>query len=220
MESRPSLRAVRWALAAAAGLLGILGCADEGPVETPVAPPFVARSEDDVLAVLQTAYAHEDLQLLSALLAIEEGAAYEFHFPDPLPDGTSSWGAVEELRAHRRLWQPENALPGEAPTCSWLVHLDATFARESPRWTERTELYRSDANPAGLDPERWRATGATVQSDCSVETQAETDYGFESRSEVVVIEDRSKSPGTEGKYLLFRWYDLDGTWKNIKTMCL
>ena len=219
MESRLSRRAARLAIAAVATLAGPLGCSDEDPVDAPLVPPFVARSEDQLLTALQDAYAHRDLHLFSEVIAIEDGAVYEFHFPDP-PNGEAFWDATEELRMHRRLFEPENVLPGEPPaSCPWLLHLVVAFERESPSWTERPEYYRSASNPGGLDADRWRATGAIAQSECFVETASENDYRLESRSEFVVIEDRVKPLGAERKFLLYRWLDLDGRWKAIKTMC-
>jgi hypothetical protein len=219
MESRHPLESARFVVAAVA-LLGALGCADEGPVETPLTPaPFVPQSPDQVLVALQNAYAGRDFELFSELISTEEGAAYEFHFPDPLPNGSTSWDAVEELRLHRSLFEPGGTIPGEPPgsPCVWRVR--PHIVRESVDWTERTELYRSATNPEGLDPERWRASGATAHSDCLIETLTETDYRVLDRSEFVVIEDRTKPVGAVRKFMLFRWVDLDGTWKNIKAMC-
>jgi len=216
MESRHPLVAACLAMVTA---FGVLGCGDKSPVETPVTPPFAARSEDEVLAALQDAYVRQDFDLFAELIATESGAVYEFHFPDPLPNGATSWDAVEELRIHRRLWQPGNTLPGEPPGSPCLWHIIPLIVRESPSWTERTELYRSASNPQGLDRERWRATGAAAQSECFVETLTDTDYRIQSRSEFVVIEDRAKPLGAERKFLLFRWLDLDGAWERVKVMC-
>jgi hypothetical protein len=180
-------------LFAAAAVLGLLGCATMVPWRHPRSL-IRGPERDEVLAALQSAYAGRISSLLE-LIAIEDGAVYEFHYPESLPSGAASWDAVEELRIHRRLFEPENVLPGELPACSWLFRLVATFERESPNWTERPEFYRSASNREGLDPERWRATGASARSECLIETVGETDYRVLNQSEFVVIEDRAKLLG-------------------------
>jgi hypothetical protein len=76
---------------------------------------------------------------------------------------------------------------------------------------ERPEYYRTTENPDGLDPARWRASGAQASVAILVQTQGETDYRFTSRAFLAVAEDRAAAAGAAGKYTFYRLEAIDAS---------
>jgi len=71
------------------------------------------------------------------------------------------------------------------------------------------EVYKTPANPNGLDSAKWKATEAEFHADILFETQGQTDYRVDSRENFIVIQDLDKSAGAPRRFLIYRWEDLD-----------
>jgi hypothetical protein len=157
------------------------------------------------VVALRFAYQTRNYERFSELLSTaQDGAPYFF-----VNDSTgTAWGVEEELRIHRRMFTPENPLPGETPVPPelWLASIDI-HTESRTEWAERPEFYRSETNPAGLDPERWRATSARYAVYLVLTTQGPTNYQLAGPVSFVVVEDLAKQAESARKYLLYRWED-------------
>ena len=96
-------------------------------------------------------------------------------------------------------------------------------------WAERPDLYRSESNPAGLDPAHWRVSEAQYHCYVFWDTQGWAAYQVNGRQNFVVIEDLRLGIGAERKFLLYRWEDLGSiagaslavipsAWTQVKTL--
>ncbi len=223
LQSRP--RFLVLAAWVAAGWMALLssGCREEWSGPCPAGQPCdgtwnwpAAQSPSQLLSQLQRAYSEMNYERFATLFsASDDGVPYLYVTDDSL--GTT-WDLIEELRIHRRIFAPEDPLPGETPLPRdlWLVSIDMQLEPQS-EWTERPYLYRSEANPFGLDPARWRAVEAEYLGHVFMKTQGQTDYSTTVRGRFVVIEDRLVSPGSARRFTIYRWVDLGG-WTAFKRM--
>jgi hypothetical protein len=199
-------------LAALVVTILILGCEED-----PVTPPCTTcpctdcyETQDALVQGLSSAYRTRNYDEFAKLFPTQEdNAPYYFFLNEPV-NGISNWDLTEELRIHRRMFKPEDPLPGETPVPQelWLESISITLDRTAAEWTERTDLYRSDANPAGLDPAKWKATEAEYHADVLFNTVGNTDYRVDGRANFVVIEDLQRATGAAHKFLIYRWEDL------------
>jgi hypothetical protein len=209
---------------------GMLACNDPAKITPPPACDACFTSQDALIQGLATAYGtlnYEDFQGL--FTASSDSADYYYFLNEPI-NGVTNWNATEEWRIHRRMFKPRDPLPGETPVPSelWLNSITISLDQISASWTERTDLYRSDVNPQGLDPGRWRATEAEHHADVLWRTQGYSDYRVNGRVNFVVVEDLHKETGAARKFLIYRWEDLGNfgiaidsqpaTWSNVKSL--
>ncbi len=210
-----------------AACISILGCED------PITPPPVEPAIDSAEALIEAlahAYGTRDLELFISLLAHDPSAnaGFVFSLSEPTDLGETSWGYDEEVRIHQRMFHPQTAEPPLA-TDLWLDSLGVDLAMLDG-FTERDDLYSANAGLDGkLDPQRWRAVQARYTTDLFLDLKG-TDYGVEGEANFVVIEDRSKSTGNAGKFLLLSWKDSPcgravfatysdcGTWGRLKRL--
>jgi hypothetical protein len=169
------------------------------------------RSGDELLEKLKIAYRERDYATYQEVFTNPADDAPYYFFLNAPVNGITSWDATEELRIHRRMFNPEDPLPGEPPVSVdlWPVTISIELTRTASAWVERTDLYRSPGNPEGLDSAKWKASEAEFHADVLWELQGDTDYRIDGRQNFIVIEDLTKAPGEERKYLIYRWEDLD-----------
>jgi hypothetical protein len=183
----------------------------------------------DVIDRLESAYHPRDRTAFASLLANDSEHAAEYLFRlAGAPSGELSWGYNEEARIHRRMFEPHNVGPGEpeVPTEYWLQAIQISLNQVTP-WLERADLYRSEANPTGLAPEKWKAVDARYSTHVFFDTQTDIDFLVEGEAIFVVIEDLEKSGAEPGRFLLLEWQDIDvsgplekeqKTWSGIKDL--
>jgi hypothetical protein len=166
-----------------------------------------ATSAAELILQLRDAYYCRDYPCFANLFSTAADSA-EFRFFPNEPPGTS-WDLTEILRIHRRMFRPEDPLPGETPVPEdlWLVAIDIILQPQAA-WAERPDLYRSETNPGGLDPRRWVATEALHNAYVFFKMSGDTDYQVNCRCNFVVLEDLRRQPGQERKFLFYRWEDL------------
>lgn len=199
----------------ALALLLLSGCifSPEQKTIEPPKPPAITKPED-VIKNLSFAYQFENYNLLASLLANDAArhAAYLFLLSDPTEQGETQWGYVEEVRIHRRMFKPEDTLPGETPVPPelWLSSVSINLNPLTP-FQERTDLYSTNGGADGkLDPAVWIARDARYGTNVFFETQGDQSPDFQVTGEAnfVVIEDKTKQIGDPGKFLLLTWEDL------------
>ncbi len=177
--------------------------------EIPPEPPPTIEVAADVIDALSRAYQQRDDKLFAKLLANdpENNAEYVFLLSAPTEQNETQWGYTEEVRIHQRMFHPEAPLPGDTPVPSdlWLQSLTITLTPVGA-FTERTDLYTTDGGY--LDPAKWRASAAKYTTYLLFELAGEIDYRVEGEASFVVIEDRTKDIGDDGKFLLLIWEDL------------
>jgi hypothetical protein len=171
--------------------------------------PVRLDSEAGLVAEFLNTYRRHDPVAFDALLARESGAEYRFTAPGRGTGGSDAeWDAAEESRLQRRMFNPDLRGPGETQVTWYMrLHSQELFLHAQGGWTERPELYRSDTNPSGLDPARWRATGNTFTVNAWFKNIILHVYSITGEVDFVVLEDRALSPGAVGEYLLYRWVD-------------
>jgi hypothetical protein len=141
--------------------------------EDPVPPPFcdpacepdpVARTEDELIRQLSKAYQTRDIDLFTKLFPNAADAAPYFFFLNAPVNGIDNWDLTEELRIHRRMFKPEDPLPGETPVPDplWLASITINLQRTAANWVERTDLYKTPTNPNGLDSAKWKGSRGGV----------------------------------------------------------
>jgi hypothetical protein len=189
----------------------LAGCVFDPPTKPPITqPPSIAKSPDELIQGLSSAYRARNYDAFVNLFPqTADNAGYFFFLNEPV-NGITNWDLTEELRIHRRMFKPEDPLPGETPVPAelWLQSITITLDRTATEWVERADLYISEANPEGLDPAKWKATEAEYHADVLFNTAGETDYRVDGRANFVVIEDLTKPEGTDRKFLIYRWEDL------------
>jgi hypothetical protein len=180
------------------------------PKKDPGPPPVVikpAQSQTELISNLSMAYQTRNYDWFSTLFSTaEDSAAYFFFLNDP---PGANWDLTEELRIQRRMFKPEDPLPGETPveTNLWLLSIDIHLEPQT-EWTERPDLYRSATNPSGLNPARYKVTDAIYHTYVLFSTQGTTNYQVNGRANFVVVEDLRKQLGDDRKFLIYRWEDL------------
>jgi hypothetical protein len=179
---------------------------DTGPTVTP--PP---ANQDELIQLLSKSYRERDINTFTNLFPSAADEAPYFFFLNAPVNGVNNWDLNEEVRIHRRMFKPEDPLPGETPVdpALWLASITITLNRTASSWVERTDLYKTPTNPEGLDAAKWKASEAEFHADILFETQGDTDYRVDGRHNFIVIEDVTKTSGTDRKYLIYRWEDLD-----------
>ncbi len=210
----------RTALFAALASILVTGCIFSPETgELPPEPPIVIDSSEALVSALERAYQTRDYPLFESLLAndSDRNADYLFILSEPTEEGETQWGFETEARAHRRMFDPENTLPGELPVPNdlWLQSVDINLTRQT-EFTERTDLYSADGGADGLlDNTVWRAESARYSTDVFFAMNGEIDYQVTGQADFVVIEDLSKSAGETGQFLLFIWEDLAAPGKTV-----
>jgi hypothetical protein len=207
------LGAIRAAHASASGprntLAGVEACTWSFLKELYRAPDCESYPCDPaaVIARLRDAYAARSYAQYSTLFHDDFLFVLQ---PNPLdPTQPENWGRTEELRIHKRMFEPQNIGPGEdlLPLDLWLLAIDIELTSNRP-FEERPEFYVSPANPGGLDPSRWKALGTEYNTSVLFQTQGELDYQVTGKAWFVVVQDLWKVPGKPGAFLLYQWQDL------------
>jgi hypothetical protein len=191
--------------------LELLAAGCKSPAKPKPNPYPEIRSENSLIENLRIAYQLRDYPKFATFFADQDSVSYLFLLSDVTPGGFGSWGAAEEKRIHRRMFQPQNQIPGESPVPPeiWLQAVEIVLTPPSTGFEERPDLYRSVNNPQGLDPTHWRATSATYEAQVFFHLAGQTDYYVVGRENFVVIEDRTKSRVNDAaKWLIYRWEDL------------
>jgi hypothetical protein len=213
--------------AAAAALLA-LSCKDSAVAPTPrCVNPIIANPSGTILE-LRDCYQQRSYERFAAFFSsAPDGAPYVYVLDQP---AGATWDRDEELRIQRRMFRPEDPLPGEStvPQELWLASIDIQLLPQTD-WSERPDLLRSASNPTGLDPARWRAYEAVYDSFLYFKTQGSLDYQVNGRASFVVVEDRRQDACQGRKYFIFRWQDLgtlqapalateQSTWTSVKQL--
>ena len=178
------------------------------PEHPPGHPP---GNPEDAIRSLEQAYEARDLVRLQSVLAHYPGRNAEFTFvpaDSTLPSETP-WGYDTEVALHRRMFRPEDSLPGESPVPPelWLRDVEFHVWRQTGFW-ERPDLYSANGGADGkLDPTIWKAMEAYFVVDALFET-AEKQYHATSGANVVTIEDLSKPTSDPHRFSILRWEDL------------
>ncbi|UCE02213.1 MAG: hypothetical protein JSW67_13320 [Candidatus Latescibacterota bacterium] len=200
----------------------LLGCGDD-PVEPPNDPDTI-ESEAQLIEALASAYRSQDLPLFESLFANDVGAVYSF----TRVQGDSVevlWDSDEETRIHARMFEPQGIAPPEPPLADalWIEAVQITLTRLED-FSERQDLYRSDSNPEGLDPERWRASEARYTTDVAIAARR-TQFRVEGESaRFLVIRDLAKNAGETQRFLILGWEEecssLGGNecWSEVKRL--
>ena len=206
----------------------VFGC-EADPVVKPIEPPPSPTNPTEFIEELENAYGRMDLDLYQSLFPEDAEAPFLFIVNEPDWGEPTNWDLDEELRIHRRMFEPENAVAGEDPVPSDL-HLKAIIITLTPvgDWTERFDLYASPIDPAGLDAARWRATEALYQARVLWDTESNNDYLIDALQNFIVIEDLARPAGEARKFLLYRWEDYGygpqlsatqmATWSQLKAL--
>jgi hypothetical protein len=192
-----------------AGLtLACVGC--HSPAKPPPSPYPEINSEKSLIKNLEIAYRLRDYPKFTTLFADQDSVSYLFLLSEPPVTGETFWGAAEEKRIHRRMFQPQNPLPNEVPVPDdlWLTSVDIVLTPQT-EFAERPDFYRSASNPGGLNPARWRATEATYGAYVFFQLAGTTDYQVDCLAKFVVLEDKTKPRmNSPGRWLIYRWEDL------------
>ena len=177
---------------------------------TAVAPP--PDSPRQLVDTMAAAYRNLDYDLYRALFASSKADGVEFRFVlyRPTPADETEWGYDEEMRIHRRMFQPETIAADEKPLPRELWVRSITCELQPLTvFSERWDLYRSEQNPDGqLDRKQWRATEALYSTFVEWHLEGGGTFHIEGQARFIVIEDRQKASGAPGKFLIYRWEDL------------
>jgi hypothetical protein len=179
--------------------------------DKPPTEQIIPNSQDELIQLLSTAYRNRDIDTFTNLFPNTADAAPYLFFLNAPVNGVNNWDLTEEVRIHRRMFKPEDPLPGETQVAPelWLASITINLTRTASSWVERTDLYKTPTNPEGLDSAKWKASEAEFHADILFETQGDTDYRVDGRHNFIVIEDVTKDVGTDRKFLIYRWEDLD-----------
>src|SRR2546422_1868721 len=121
------------AFLAMGAVLVIAGCSKDrvlGPCVRNCGATYpVIDSAESVIKNFELAYKNLDFEKFQTLLANQADAHYFFYLsPDTPPGEEHFWGYTEEVRIHRRMFRPQNPLPGETPVPheKWLLDVTIT----------------------------------------------------------------------------------------------
>jgi hypothetical protein len=224
MSPRRAPHMPRLGFAVAFLALFLSGCIfnpQEKPKEGPP-PPGPPISNEELIQRLVFAYQNRDYDGFVNLFPNTDdnilGSPYLFILSEALPNGQTNWDLTEELRIHRRMFQPENTLPGETPVPPelWLSSITISLTPKGA-FAERPDLYKSPANPDGLDSNVWKAQEAQYTADLLFDTQGPNDFRVNGNANFVVIENLTKASGDDRKFLIYRWEDLGASGKPVAT---
>jgi hypothetical protein len=203
---------MRWRTSIAAAVISSLtvlvgvSCNDSVEVQRSWPCP-IADSPGELISKLASAYQTRNYDRFRSFFSTAgDGAPYLYSVDD---SAGTTWDVGEELRLHRRMFWPEDPLPGETPVRQdlWFVCIDI-YLEPQTDWSLAPQYYRSAGNPGGLDPARWRAFAARYRTYVLFDLQGPTDYQVNGGATFVVIEDLTMEVCTDGKFLLYRWEDL------------
>jgi hypothetical protein len=176
----------------------------------------IPEEPGDLVQLLAEAYRERKVDLFTSILANDPTNKAEYLFITAQSSGVADeqWGYTEEVRVHRRMFEPFNTPVGETPVPAelWLTSVTITLSQETA-FTERSDLYASEQNQNGLDPAKWKAEDAIYGTDVLFDLQGEIDYQVNGQALFVVITDLTKEIGDDGKFLLLQWNDLAPTAK-------
>jgi len=184
-----------------------VGCMTKPESSNP--PPAPCDCEADVMQAFVAAYRARDHARLASLLAPD----FTFYRDAPDPrTGELFWDRDTELRIHLRMFDPARIPANDTPLANdfWLQTVSVTLNPQTS-FTERLDLYTTADPPGPLDPARWLVGEATYSTNIFLTLQGEDDYVIQGRAYVVVVMDRTKALGDQGKFLLYRLEDLGGT---------
>lgn len=204
---RSSLTPVILAVAVAGTALS--GCIfnPDKPNNQQVQPTYTpAKSEAELIGQLKTAYQKRDFDTFKRLFHPD----YQFFLNETQPDGTTHWGLTEELRIHRRMFNPQEVTPPETPVPQdlWLVSVDIQLTPRTNFADAPNFYYNADTNPTGFHPENFAVTQTDYVASVFFQTQGETQYRVDGAANFVVVNDLAKAVGEDGKFLIWRWEDL------------
>jgi hypothetical protein len=163
------------------------------------------RSEAALVTQMLGAYRSRDYATFEHLLSAEEGL--EFQFDGGVDGSPVRWDLLEELRIHRRMFDPRATVghSSPVPTDLYLTAVTLEYVLASA-FNERSDLYSTMGGP--VDPERWRVTDAEYHVILFFEMAGETDFMVDTRQSFVVLEDRALEAGSPNKFFLYQWTDL------------
>lgn len=206
---RPPRTRREWSTAAVIAVaIAVAGCTPDRQSPLVVVDPCTEHpcDVDAVVTQLGDAYARRDYAHFARLL--HDDFQFILH-PNPQdPTQPVEWGRVEELRIHKRMFEPQNIPPLDEPLPRDLWLASVTSALTAQSFEERPEFYRSVSNPDGLDPVRWKMWGADYDTSVLFETRGETNYQISGQAWFVVAQDLAKPLGEPGRFSLYRWQDL------------
>ena len=113
--------------------LMISGCNEPTKVAEVPACLNCAASEDELIQLLSNAYRDRDFARYSDLFPTAADAAPFFYYLNAPVNGIDNWDVTEELRLHRRMFVPEDPLPGEPQVQDefWLNSITINLSRGS-----------------------------------------------------------------------------------------
>jgi hypothetical protein len=197
----------------------VLGCCNAPTKPPPSIPPPEPTSPAEFIQGLAKAYEHRDIQAFETLFPQPEaGTPYLYFLSEALPNGQTNWDLAQELYIHHRMFEPEKVSPGESPVPDqlWLQAISIALTPVGS-FAERPDLYRSPANPNGIDPERWQAVEGQYQADIVFDMTSGVDYRVrDDKLNFVVLDLRERPAGEPGKYFLYRWEDLGASGLEVR----
>jgi len=182
------------------------GCIFSPTPEPPVRPRQIQNPED-LIQVLADAYRAQDFNKFEGLLAVDY--LFVLNEPDPIT-GETQWDRTTEYRIHQRMFDPENIPPGDPvlPAEDWLQTVSITLTAQGA-FAERPDLYTTFDPPGPFDPTLWRAESSIYSTDVFFQMPNDRAFQVRGRADFTVITDLTKNIGDPGKFLIFRWEDLE-----------
>jgi hypothetical protein len=170
------------------------GCGDD-----PVGPPNGPDTIDNEAELIQA--------LASAYRSLDADSRALYSFTRRQGDSVEVlWNVDDELKIHARMFEPEKIAPPDPPLQEhlWIERIEITLT-QLESFKEREDLYQSESNPNGLDPERWTATEAGYRTDVTIAARS-TFFRIEDESaRFLVIQDLAKASGDAGRFLILGW---------------
>jgi hypothetical protein len=197
---------LRFRFALAAMLL--LAACEEDRITECIAPP--PPDPPDIMRTLAYSYQTRNLELFATLLAHDPDRNVDYiHSSCDTVLGSTTWGYIEEIRFHQRLFHPEDVPPGDPPAPPEFWGSLSLHLTQLEPFQERPDLYSTHGGADGkLDPPIWKALDARYGIELFMDTQGDTDYQLSSEVNFIVIEDRAKRRDEPGKFLLLAWEEL------------